>query len=443
MIALQGKKLSFRLIILLMQNRQITRALLLGVFAIIGIIGVQSYWVMNTWNINEKEFEEKINLILYNTACSIAEVNNAELPKQNIIKRRSSNYYIVNIDSEINPGMLEQFLQEGIEAWALNIDFEYGIYDCTSNEMVYGNYCNYELEGEIQTGISNQLPLVEAKTSNYYFGIRFPTRSNYLFRKMQLSGFFSIILLLTMVFFAYAMYVMLRQNRLSNMQKDFINNMTHEFKTPLSTIKIAADCFARHPQIQENERLFTYANIIKEQNIRLNNQVERVLNIVKFEQNNFNLKKEEISLQETIKKIAANEQLRISDLGGSLQLSLPEDFCTIQADQFHFSNVLHNLLDNAIKYCKDKPLIDIQLICNKDSYQISFKDQGIGIPKEHQSVVFEKFYRIPTGNIHNVKGFGIGLYYVQKICEAHGWPLKLESEENKYTKFDIFIPRNT
>lgn len=420
-----------------MPNRQITRALLLGVFAIVGIIAVQSYWVLNTWNINEQEFEEKINLILYNTACSIAEVNNADLPKKNIVKRRSSNYYIVNIDSEINPGMLEQFLQEGIEAWALNIDFEYGIYDCTSNEMVYGNYCNYELEGEKTMG---RLPVSELKTSNYYFGIRFPTRSNYLFQKMQLSVFFSVILLLTIVFFAYAMYVMLRQNRLSNMQKDFINNMTHEFKTPLATIKIAADYFGRHPQIKKDDRLITYANIIKDQNRRLNDQVERVLNIVKFEQNNFNLKKESVELRETISNIVNNEQIRVNQLGGILKLQLPQKDCYIQADQFHLSNVLYNLLDNAIKYRKEKPVIEVELALEKKGYCLIISDQGIGIPKEHQSNVFEKFYRIPTGNIHNVKGFGIGLYYVQKICEEHGWTIKLESEEGEYSRFSIFMP---
>ncbi|HKK74375.1 MAG TPA: HAMP domain-containing sensor histidine kinase [Saprospiraceae bacterium] len=423
-----------------MPNRQITRALLLGVLAIVGIIAVQSYWVLNTWNINEQEFEEKINLILYNTACSIAEVNNADLPKKNIIKRRSSNYYIVNIDSEINPGMLEQFLQEGIEAWALNIDFEYGIYDCTSSEMVYGNYCNYELEGERTTGRAALLPVSELKTSNYYFGIRFPTRSNYLFQKMQLSVFFSLILLLTIIFFAYAMYVMLRQSRLSNMQKDFINNMTHEFKTPLSTIKIAADYFGRHPAIKKDERLLTYANIIKDQNLRLNDQVERVLNIVKFEQNNFNLKQETVDLGETIRHIVNNEQLRIRELGGSLRVQLPEKACYIEADQFHLSNVLYNLLDNAVKYRKEKPVIDVELAYQKKGYYLKISDQGIGIPKEYQSNVFEKFYRIPTGNIHNVKGFGIGLYYVQKICEAHGWTIKLESEEGEYARFSIFMP---
>lgn len=423
-----------------MPNRQITIVLFLGVFAIIGIIGVQTYWVLHTWDINEQEFEEKINLILYNTACSIAEVNNADLPKKNIIKRRSSNYYNVNIDSEINPGMLEQFLQEGIEAWALNIDFEYGIYDCTSNEMVYGNYCNYELEEGPTTREVELLPVSELKTSNYYFGVRFPTRSNYLFRRMQLSVFFSAILVLTIIFFAYAMSVMLRQDRLSNMQKDFINNMTHEFKTPLSTIKIAADFFTRHPAVAQDERLHTYAGIIKDQNERLNEQVERVLNIVRLEQNNFNLKKESIHLGAVIGHIVNNEQLRVQALGGSLDLQIDAATICIEADHFHFSNVLHNLLDNAIKYYRKKPVIKVTLTQAEKGYCLRVRDQGIGIPREEQASIFEKFYRIPTGNIHNVKGFGIGLYYVRQICEAHGWIIKLDSEVGTYTEFSIFIP---
>jgi len=423
-----------------MPNRQITIVLFLGVFAIIGIIGVQTYWVLHTWDINEQEFEEKINLILYNTACSIAEVNNADLPKKNIIKRRSSNYYNVNIDSEINPGMLEQFLQEGIEAWALNIDFEYGIYDCTSNEMVYGNYCNYELEEGRTTREVELLPVSELKTSNYYFGVRFPTRSNYLFRRMQLSVFFSVILVLTIIFFAYAMSVMLRQDRLSNMQKDFINNMTHEFKTPLSTIKIAADFFTRHSAVRQDERLHTYARIIKDQNERLNDQVERVLNIVRLEQNNFNLKKESIQLGAVITHIVNNEQLRVQALGGSLELEIDSTTICIEADHFHFSNVLHNLLDNAIKYYREKPVIKVTLTQSEKGYCLRVRDQGIGIVREQQVNIFEKFYRIPTGNVHNVKGFGIGLYYVKQICEAHGWTIKLDSEVGTYTEFSIFIP---
>lgn len=421
-----------------MHNRQITRVLMLGTFAIIGIIAVQTYWVTSTWNINEQEFEEKINYILYTAACSIAEANSADLPKKDIIKRRNSNYYIVNIDSEINPGRLEFSLKEAMEAWALNIDFEYAIYDCSSDEMVYGNYCNYELNAEPKVIVD--LPASENNISNYYFGIRFPTRSNYLLSKVQLSIFFSLILLLTILFFAYSMYVMLRQNRLSKMQKEFINNMTHEFKTPLSTIKIAADVFAKSPLIQSDKRLHTYANIIKEQNQRLNNQVERVLNIAKFEQNDFNLKKEQLPLLLTLQGFIANESLRFEELGGKIELDLPAEEIYIEADRFHFLNVLSNLLDNALKYCKKVPNVNLRIQPLGKKIELRIRDHGIGIAKEHQQTVFEKFYRIPTGNIHNVKGFGIGLFYVKKICETHGWNLELQSELDQFTEFIITMP---
>lgn len=427
-----------------MQNAQLIRVLILGVLAIFGIISVQSYWVTSSWNINEQEFDEKVNYILYYTACSLADFNGAELPKKDIIKRRTSNYYIVNIDSEINPVVLESFLQEEMEAWTLNVDFEYAIYDCTSNEMVYGNYCQYELRGKPSPQTTPELPKSNTLTSNYYFGVRFPTRSNYLLSKMQLSIFFSLILLLTILFFAYSMYVLLRQNRIAQRQKEFINNMTHEFKTPLSTVKIAADVFLKHPRIQEEPRLSTYAQIIKDQNQRLNEQVERVLLLAKFEKDNFLLKKEPIPLPAFLQDIVEKQRVRLEDLGGQISLDLPEQQLTIEADPFHLSNILNNLIDNSIKYSRDKPEINLQLREENKRLRLSIRDKGIGIPKEFQNLIFEKFYRVPTGNIHNVRGFGIGLYYVKRICRAHRWDIKLISEVNQYTRFEIEIPyKNT
>ena len=413
---------------------------MLGVIAIFGIISVQAYWVTSTWNINDREFDEKVNTILYETVKAIAEINNAEPPKKDIIKRKTSNYYLVNVDSEISPNMLETTLQEQIEMQALNIDFEYGIYDCSSNEMVYGNYCEYELKNSEALTEGSDLPVLVSNASNYYFGIRFPTRPSYLFSKMQLSIFFSTILLLTIIFFAYSMFTILRQNRLSKMQKEFINNMTHEFKTPLSTIKIAADVFLKNPAVQEDKRLHTYANIIKQQNQRLNDQVERVLNIAKFEKNNFALKKEPVNLNEILEKIKENVAVQVKEKDGQLWLNLPATAQIIEADRFHLSNILYNLLDNSIKYCKKAPQIEIDLYQQNKALCISIRDNGIGIAKEHQPQVFEKFYRIPTGNVHDVKGFGIGLYYVKKICEEHQWTIKLKSKLDQYTQFIITIP---
>jgi len=425
-----------------MQNGQLIRVLILGVIAIFGIISVQSYWVSSSWDINEHEFDEKVNYILYYAACSIADFNDAELPKKDIINRKTPNYYIVNIDSEINPGMLEDFLKEEMEAWALNVDFEYAIYDCSSNEMVYGNYCQYELVKDPETEVESPpaLPKSSSVTSNYYFGVRFPTRSNYLLSKMQLSIFFSSILLLTILFFAYSMYVILHQNRLAKRQKEFINNMTHEFKTPLSTVKIAADVFLKHPAIQGEPRLHTYAKIIKDQNHRLNEQVERVLLLAKFEKEDFLLKKERLNLQEYLADFIEKFRPPVEDQQGSLALELPQAPIFIEADLFHFSNILSNLLDNSTKYCREKPEITVSLVQQEQTAILSIADKGIGIPKEHHNLIFEKFYRVPTGDIHDVRGFGIGLFYVKKICKAHRWNLSMDSSFNQFTRFSIAIP---
>lgn len=420
-----------------MKNRTITQVVILGTIAIAGIIAMQSYWVVSTWNINEEEFNQKVNLALYNVASSLADMNGTTLPTRNLIKQRTTNYYVVNTAYEIDTKSLEYFLQREFEALALNIDFEYAVFDCHTNEMVYGNYCSYTPGGirDVQLGI---LPKYDEFT--YYFGVKFPTRSGYLFSKMQLSIVLSIILLITVLFFGYSMFVILRQKRLSEMQKDFINNMTHEFKTPISTIKISADVFLNEPQIQRDQRLSRYAGIIKEQNQRLNSQVENVLQLARIERGNFELKPERFALHETLQDIAASAQVKIEKLGGRFHTQFaPKDFC-VQADRLHFSNVMHNLLDNAMKYCKEKPDVRLQTEQLGDRVRITIADRGIGISKEQQSKVFEKFYRVPTGNVHNVKGFGLGLFYVRTICRRHGWKLLLESAEGEGTAVQIDMP---
>ena len=420
-----------------MKNSTILRVMILGAIAIIGIIGVQAYWVVSTWNINEEEFDKKINLALYEVACSLVALNNGELPARNIVNRRTSNYYVVNIESEIDANSLEYFLQKEFERLALYVDFEYAVYDCTTNEMVYGNYCSYSPGAQKDLELGN-LPKDDKFT--YYFSVKFPTRSSFLFGQMQLSIFFSFILLVVILFFAYSMFVILRQKRLSELQKDFINNMTHEFKTPISTIKIAADVFLKHSAVREDERLSRYANIIKEQNQRLNNQVEKVLQLAKIERGNFELKRERIPLQEVLQSIMNSTAVNAEKQGGMLKSRIDIGSACITADRLHLTNILHNLLDNGLKYCKDVPRLTLRARVRNGEVWITIADEGIGISKEHLNKVFNKFYRIPTGNVHKVKGFGLGLYYVKSICDAHGWRIRLDSEEGKGTCVHLVMP---
>ncbi len=421
-----------------MQNSSINRVIILGVIALMGAVSMQAYYVISTWNINEDEFRQKVNLALYNVAKDLAELNGVELPTREVINQRTSNYYIVNVEYEIDKANLEYFLQKHLEALAINVDFEYAVFNCNTNNMEYGGYCSYEPGREIKD-LEQDLP--KDNKFVYYFGVKFPTRSGYLLGKMQLNIFLAGVLLMVVLFFGYSMAVILRQRRLSNMQKDFINNMTHEFKTPISTIKISTDVFLNNDTIRQDDRLFQYANIIQQQNQRLNNQVEKVLQLAKIEGNNFDLKRESIILDDLLQDLIEGARLRVEEMGGVFKASLPEQAVAVYADPLHLTNILHNLIDNAIKYCEEKPNICIELKwLNKGRALLSIEDNGIGIKKEYQAKIFDKFYRVPTGNVHNVKGFGLGLFYVKSVCDSHGWKLQLDSEEGQGTKVLIHIP---
>ncbi len=421
-----------------MSNGIIRRVIILGTIALIGMVGMQTYWVVSTWNINQEEFHKKVNLALYRVASRLAELNNASLPTRDIVKQRTSNYYVVNIEDEINEDVLEYLIQSELEALALNINFEYAVFDCHTNEMVYGGYCTYAPANDRHDINLGQLPKDSEFT--YYFGVKFPTRSGYLMGRMQLSVFLSIILLVTVIFFAYSMYIILRQKRLSDLQKDFINNMTHEFKTPLSTIRIAANVFRNDERVRRDARLLRYAEIIDEQYDRLNRQVEKVLQTADLEKGSFALRREWVHLDELLRPLLGSTQVRVEESGGSLEVEVPGDLPPVFADKLHLTNILYNLLDNAIKYSDGPPRLTLRVQQRQRQLVVEVCDRGLGISREYQGRVFDKFFRVPTGNVHNVKGFGLGLFYVRQICRAHGWQLSLDSEPGKGTTVSIRLP---
>jgi two-component system, OmpR family, phosphate regulon sensor histidine kinase PhoR len=419
-----------------LKNSTIIRVVLVGALAIITILGVQTYWVMNTWNVKEQEFDERVVVALLNVAREFEKLGN-QLPNYDLITRVSTNYYVVNINDIINANNLQFFLRREFQSVGLAEDFEYGIYDCTTNKMVYGNYIT---TSPIDTTVlrNTDLPIYDKFT--YYFGVRFPNRNNQILNSMGLTITLSALLLLTVLFFLYSIFVILRQKQLSEMQKDFINNMTHEFKTPISTIMISTDVFLNSPAVQSDSRLLQYAGIIREQNQRLNNQVEKVLQLAKIEGDNFRLAPEKIDLHEFLEDTIPSATVKVEELGGQLTLQLDAGHSLIKADRLHLSNIIFNLLDNAIKYCKEKPQIEVRTLSKGKNLILVVADQGIGIEPEYLSKIFDKFYRVPTGNIHNVKGFGLGLFYIKSICEAHGWKIEIDSQPGQGASVYIHIP---
>lgn len=422
-----------------MHSQSIRNVLILGTLALTGIIFIQSYWVLKSYDMKATQFDETARITLGRVAIHISRYNKSELPRTNVVQRKASNYYAVNINDVIEPAVLENYLIEEFEKSGLNTDIEYAVYDCESQDLVYGNYCKISDESQEYVKSEN---LPEIQDLTYYFVVKFPDKASYLISKMGTSIVLSLVALLTIIFFVYSMWVILRQRRLSDMQRDFINNMTHEFKTPIASIKIASDVLSTQEQISQNTRLSQYINIIRDQNSRLNKQVERVLSIAKLEKENYQLKKEQFNLSEILKDIASNENVRLTQSqGGQITTKIDADKIPIYADKVHFTNCVYSLLDNAIKYCKRVPEILISVQMKESEINLQIEDNGIGIKEDHIPKLFNKFYRVPTGNIHDVKGFGLGLFYVKNICRAHNWNIDIDSKVNHGTNITLNIPR--
>lgn len=404
--------------------------------SVIGIVFTQIYWVRKAFTLEEEQFEQGVKTSLYNAAKKLSEYNQSVMPSQNPVKQLSSNYFIVNVNDVIDANLLEFYLKDEFGKRNIHADFEYGIYDCSTDEMVYGDYISFTKNSIVP---DNQ-KLQKYDEFNYYFGVRFPQRMAFITSKMGIWVFSSIILMIVIIFFAATIFIILRQKRLSEVQKDFINNMTHEFKTPLSTIGISADVLLSPNIGEQPERLNKYAGLIKSEATRLNDQVLRVLQMARIDKEKQKLEFKKLDLVSLSSDIVHSAQEKAKKFGGQIEFihtASPQ----IVADEVHLSNILNNLLENAIQYCKEAPQVILNISESKNAYSISITDNGIGIAPDHQKKVFDKFFRVPKGNVHDVKGFGIGLNYVQNMVHAHHWKISLESELNKGSTFNIQIPK--
>jgi two-component system phosphate regulon sensor histidine kinase PhoR len=277
---------------------------------------------------------------------------------------------------------------------------------------------------------------------NYLF-VNFPTKHDYIRKSLGTMAFSSIGLILAIsLCFAYTIHVIFRQKKLSDMKTDFVNNMTHELKTPISTISLASEMLRDQKVAADTQRIQKYAGVIHEENKRLGSHVEKVLQMAVIDRGEHKLKLSYINLHELIQKALDKMMLQLEERGGKLHTEFTARFPEARVDETHFINIITNLLDNAIKYSNEHPDITVATRDHSGGIVISVSDKGIGMSREAQRRVFEKFYRVPTGNVHNVKGFGLGLSYVKAMVDAHGGNVKLKSELNKGTTFEIFIPHS-
>ncbi|WP_205503185.1 sensor histidine kinase [Rufibacter psychrotolerans] len=281
----------------------------------------------------------------------------------------------------------------------------------------------------------------DVMTAPSFLLLNFPNRNLYVWQSLLLPSVISVLFTLIIILtFSFTLYTILRQKKISEIKNDFINNMTHEFKTPIATISLALDALV-NPKVRSDEvRVDYYARIIRDENKRMHQQVEKVLQTAQMERQSIQLACERVDVHQLIRKAAEPFQLHIEQRQGMLDLKLEAQEPYVWADPGHLANMVANLLDNANKYSPTAPKIVIQTTTISKGLHISVEDQGVGMSREAQKRVFDKFYRVPTGNVHNVKGFGLGLSYVKTMAEAHAGSIHLRSELGKGSKFTLWLP---
>ena len=407
--------------------------IILAAVSIAGITATQIYWVRKAFDLKENQFNRDVTTALAQVSSKILEITKTPSPANNPVTQLTSNYFVVLVNGPIDNNLLEFLLLTEFEKRNITADFEYGVYNCIDKCMVGGDYTS---PGKIATHV-NFTELPTWKNDGYYFGVQFPMVEATLISQMGIWGFSSVVLLIVIFFFVYTLFVILKQKRLSEIQKDFINNMTHEFKTPLSTIAISTSVLKDPAIIHTPERLLNYATIIENENQRLQQQVERVLQMARLETEDLGLKKEKLNVHHLIKEAASNNLLTSK---ASITLLLDAQQTDLRVDRLHMTNVIFNLLDNAIKYNLNVPTITIRTYNVEENIIMEIKDNGMGISAEEQKKIFHRFYRVPTGNLHDIKGFGLGLSYVKLIVEAHKGKISVTSKSGNGSCFLIELP---
>lgn len=341
------------------------------------------------------------------------------------------------IHDRVSKRQVERLFKKKLKENDINIGFEYAIYDRDLATKIQSQ--NFELNPTSTLGIP--VFLDNNDESNFRLYVNFPERSQFIFSSIIGMMLLSIIFTLFIIFaFSSAIYQLIKQRKISQIKTDFINNMTHEFKTPIATINLALDAIRNPKIIDDNDKVKRYLKMIKDENKRMHAQVENVLRISKLEKQQLNISKERVKLHDLVFDAIAHIELIVEHKKGYIKTHFDAVKNSILANDTHLTNVIVNILDNAVKYSDNEPKIDIYSESIEKSIILRVQDQGNGMTKSVQKKVFEKFYREHTGNVHNVKGHGLGLAYVKRMVEDHQGHISVESEKGKGSTFIIKLP---
>lgn len=402
------------------------------------IIAIQLIWLQKVYMYEEKQFNINVSKSIRSLYSDMELVNDASDNVQKIVENVNPDVYLLKIDCSPNLPQLWINLKAELTDFDVYTDCRASIYDPVQNKYTTEEYINLP-DSYFPSDKERELPVF--KRPYPYIALYFPHRGQYIIKQMLFWISSSGLLLLVLTGFGISIFYLYRQKFYYETQKDFVNNFTHEFKTPLAVIKIASDVLKQKNIIDKPEKLNNYAGIISEQTTHLQMQVQRLLEIAYTDQSHLPLEKESFNANELIQQSINDLEPFIEQKNAVVHTDFSIPVSVIKADKAYLRLCLINLIENAIKYA-DSPVIEISTTIEGANFCISVKDNGIGIASEHQKKIFERFYRITEGELHNTKGFGLGLNFVKKVVDTHNGKIEVKSGLGKGSTFTIKIPRN-
>ncbi len=417
-----------------MKKKTLAIIVVFSAVALISLVIIQLFWILNALDLAEKQFDHRVNLALSETISEMGRT----LPGEDCYRKNQSRegecplFYIVDLE------LLDSVLLKYVSYNQLNTPFDYRIVKTATDSVVYQSRKNLS-SGDFKPYKACLSCLFQEEI--FHIELQFPFKKRYLLLEMGIWLLASLLFLLVVIAgFSMIVYHTLRQKKIEQMKDDFLNNMTHEFQTPISTISLASEVLIKSAEKTSNEKLLQYAKIIYDENFRLRTHVDRVLQLASLESGELIIEKNQLDLHQVVKDSIRRLCLDHCEKEVEIQYELNASPPMIVADVLHLTNIVTNIVDNAVKYSGEKPEIRVATTNENNGILLSFTDNGTGIPPARKKLIFEKFSRLTKGNKHDVKGFGIGLFYVKTMVEAHGGWIDVDSTPGKGSCFEIFLP---
>lgn len=412
-----------------------------------GLVLIQVFWVQKAYRFTNEQFQNRVTLSLISVASQVYRYNSDTTSVREAVTPLGDEDFLVSLNGTVPPDFLLNLLVAEFRKQSILQDFQVGMYDCFADSMVWRTY-NTKL-GPLFSGKSpgeavlKKLPSYTFSGDSHMMVVHFPGKRTFIARELRVLSASTLGVMVIMGVFIFVVVIVFREKRLSAMRQDFINNMTHEFKTPISTLLVAAEALKKNASGLEGDRVKRYAQIIQDESLRLKTHVEQILKVAMVESARNNVERQEINARDLLQSVEEQFKTRLENKQATFEFcsDLPTEL-TLQGDKNHLSNALFNLLDNALKYGGEQVHIRLRAELKSGQLMVEVSDNGPGIPKAVQGMIFEKFYRVSTGNRHDIKGFGLGLSYVKQIVRLHGGQITLRSKEGAGAVFTLKLKPN-